>query len=315
MPAPKTIRRPPIPDATPSNGPDPYGNPDPEWLKIDWSAHRSQVEVAGRPVNYVEMRPPRDQQHPLALLFVHGLSGCWQNWLENIPHFARRHRVLALDLPGFGDSPPPQGEITISNYAGLVGQFADAVGINDCAIVGNSMGGFIAAESAVAQPGRFEKLVLVSAAGVSSTRLKRQPTAVVARMLNTAGPLAFKAQTRAFRRAKARVGAFSGIFDDPARIRAELIWEVFTGGDRGEKFVEALTSLASYDILDRLEEVEVPALIVWGRQDKVVPPRDALEYETRLRNSQLEVFERCGHLPMAERPVRFNRVLEEFVSR
>ncbi len=304
----------PPPSPTPPDGPDPYGDPDPEWLRIDWARHRRTAEALGTQVNYVELGPPAAEQDPLALVFVHGLSGCWQNWLSNIPHFARRHRVLALDLPGFGDSPSPEWEISISNYGRLVLEFCDAVGVRDCAIVGNSMGGFVAAETAVAEPGRFERLALVSAAGVSSARSKRAPTAAVARMINAGAPVAFKAQTRALRRRRARNAAFAGIFHRPHELRPELIWETFSGGDRGEKFVEALTNLASYDILDRLEDVDVPALIVWGRHDKVVPPRDAAEYARRLRNSSLEVFDECGHLPMAERPLRFNRSLERFLA-
>ncbi len=83
---------------------------------------------------------------------------------------------------------------------------------------------------------------------------------------------------------------------------------------RGESFVEALSSLAGYSFLDRLDRVEVPSLIVWGRQDRVVPPADALGYASHLAGARLEVFDRCGHVPMAERPVRFNRVLEEFLA-
>jgi len=73
-----------LPEATPSDGPDPYGDAEPEWLRIDWRRHLRQVDVVGARTNYVEMGegPP--------LLFVHGLSGCWQNWLENIPHLAER---------------------------------------------------------------------------------------------------------------------------------------------------------------------------------------------------------------------------------
>jgi pimeloyl-ACP methyl ester carboxylesterase len=272
------------------------------------------VDVGGTRVNYVEMGPPEDQQDPLALVFVHGLSGCWQNWLENLPHFARRHRVLALDLPGFGSSPVPDWEISIPNYGRLLHDFCDAVEVSDCAVVGNSMGGFVSAEAAIAQPDRFEQLVLVSAAGVSSARLRRRPTEVVARMLGAATPLMFQAQTRIFRRRRARAAAFRGIFDRPAELRPELVWEFFQGGERAESFVEALSSLAGYDILDRLEEVEVPTLIVWGRQDHVVPPADALGYAERIAGARLEVFDRCGHVPMAERPTRFNRLLEDFVA-
>ena len=84
---------------------------------------------------------------------------------------------------------------------------------------------------------------------------------------------------------------------------------------RGEAFVEALGSLAGYDFLDRLDEVEVPTLIVWGRNDNVVPPADALEYGRRLRNSRTVIFDDTGHVPMAERPVRFNRLLEDVPRR
>ncbi|MGH2951451.1 MAG: alpha/beta fold hydrolase, partial [Solirubrobacterales bacterium] len=68
------------------------------------------------------------------------------------------------------------------------------------------------------------------------------------------------------------------------------------------------------DFLDRLEQVATPTLIVWGRDDRIVPSADAVEFGRRLRNSRTVIFDRCGHLPMAERPVRFNRVLETFLA-
>jgi pimeloyl-ACP methyl ester carboxylesterase len=302
------------PTPTPSDGPDPYGDPDPEWLRIDWREHLRQMDVDGTRVNYVEMGPRPEEQHPLGIVFVHGLGGCWQNWLENIPHFARRHRVLAPDLPGFGFSPAPPWEVSIPAYGRLLLDFCDALEVRDCAVVGSSMGGFISAEAAIEQPQRFEKLVLVSAAGVSSVRLRRQPTEVAARMMAAAAPLVFNAQTRAFRRPRARVRAFRGLFHSPGELRPELIWELFTGGERAQSFAAALAGLAGYDFLDRLEEVEVPSLIVWGAQDHVVPPADALEYHHRIKDSRLEVFDRTGHLPMSERPVRFNRLLDGFLA-
>jgi pimeloyl-ACP methyl ester carboxylesterase len=302
------------PELTAATGPDPYGNPDPEWLRMDWREHLHDVDVGGSRVHYAELGPPEAEQHPLALVFVHGLGGCWQNWLENLPHFARRHRVIALDLPGFGSSPVPPWDISIPGYGRLLLEFCDAVGVRDCAVIGNSMGGFIAAEATIEQPERFEQLVLVSAAGVSSARLRREPTEVVARMLSAAAPLMFRTQTRFFRRPRARAAGFAGVFHEPRALRPELIWEFLAGSIRAESFVEALTSLAGYDFLHRLEVVQVPTLIVWGRQDRVVPPADALEYQRLLRGSRLEVFDRCGHVPMAERPVRFNRLLEDFLA-
>jgi pimeloyl-ACP methyl ester carboxylesterase len=299
----------PRPDPTAADGPDPYGNPDPEWLRIDWGEKLATADVGGTQVNYVEL----GRGEP-AIVLVHGLSGCWQNWLEQLPAFARHHRVLALDLPGFGDSPPPGWEVSIPAYGRLLDDFCEALDVRDAALVGNSMGGFVAAEAVINQPDRFERLALVSAAGVSSARLRREPTEVVARMLAAAAPYIFRLQTRSFRRPRARALAFANLFRHPSRLRPELLWELFCGGMRAEMFTEALGSLAGYDFLHRLSEVELPTLIVWGRNDHVVPPADALEYNRLLRNSELVIFDECGHLPMAERPVRFNRLLEAFLS-
>ena len=82
-----------------------YGTSDSQWKRIDWRARRHSVELPGATVNYVEV----GEGEPL--LFVHGLPGCWQNWLENLPHFGAGRRAIALDLPGFGSSPMPTWEI------------------------------------------------------------------------------------------------------------------------------------------------------------------------------------------------------------
>src|SRR4051794_6515318 len=133
------------------------------WMDVDWRAHRRFVEVAGRRVNVVEMGegdPP--------VVFVHGLAGSWQNWLENIPHFAAAgHRVVAFDLPGFGASELPGEKVSIAGYGRLVDTLLDGLGVGPAVLVGNSMGGFIAAEVAIQVPQRVERLVLVSAAGLT----------------------------------------------------------------------------------------------------------------------------------------------------
>jgi pimeloyl-ACP methyl ester carboxylesterase len=299
----------PLPDATPPEGPDPYGNPDPEWLAIDWREHLRTVRIGEADVNYVELG-----EGPLTVLFVHGLSGCWQNWLENIPHYARTHRVVALDLPGFGGSPMPPWDISISAYGRLLHDFSKALGIGDCVVVGNSMGGFVAAEAAIAAPDRFERLVLVSAAGISSARMRTEPAEMAGRFAVATSPLLLRLQQRGLLRPRLRNWAFRMIFHDPLALRRELLWEFFSNGAGTPGFLQAIQGLVGYDILDRLTEVEVPALIVWGRNDRIVPANDAVGYGQRLSNSRTVIFDRTGHVPMAERPVRFNRLLDAFLA-
>lgn len=311
------------PDATPADGPDSYGDPSPEWLDIDWRQHLRQVELdtsgfephAGSPidftrtpVNYVEIGngPP--------VVLIHGLGGCWENWLENIPHLARGHRVIAPDLPGFGDSPMPGWEISIQSYGALINALCGKLDLGSVPLVGNSMGGFIAAEVTVSEPTAVHKLVLVSAAGVSHARMARAPAETAGRMARAAAPLALRYQQRALRRPRLRNRMARQLFRYPGRLPRELILEIVAGGMRSPGLVAAIRGLAGYDILDRLEEVETPTLIVWGRNDLVVPVSDALEYARLIRGSQLEIFDHCGHLPMAERPVRFNRLLDGFLT-
>jgi pimeloyl-ACP methyl ester carboxylesterase len=316
----------PIPDPTPAEGPDPYGNPNPEWLDVDWRRHLHTAEVPTREegygpaigdaeasktrVNYVEM----GSGNRVDLVFVHGLSGSWQNWLEQIPHFARHHRVLALDMPGFGASPMPGWEITIERYGRLLHDFCRHLDVGDCALIGNSLGGFVCAEAAVRDPGWFEKLVLVSAAGISHARMRREPGEMAGRLAVAASPLVLRFQERGLRRPRVRYWAFRMLFHYPHKIRKELIWEFFRNGAGRQGFVPAIGALLGYDILDRLEDVDVPTLIVWGRNDRIIAPGDAIEYGQRLRNSRTVIFDNTGHVPMAERPVRFNRVLETFLE-
>jgi len=300
-----------LPDPTPAEGPDPYGNPEPEpeWLEIDWRRRLREVEVGGARLNYVEIG-----SGPLTVLLVHGLSGAWQNWLENIPAQARSHRVLALDLPGFGASPMPPWEISVEAYGRLLHDFCDEVGAGECALVGNSLGGFVAAEAASQGTGRFSKLALVSAAGVSSARMRREPAEMAGRLAVAASPLVLRFQERGLHRPGLREWAFRMVFHRPLEIRRELLWEFFTNGAGRPGFLPAIAGLIGYDILDRLEDVELPTLIAWGRNDRIVPARDAVEYGRRLRNSRTVIFDQTGHVPMAERPVRFNRLLEAFLS-
>ncbi len=298
-------------EATEARGPDPYGNPDPEpaWMGVDWQAHLHTAEVGEQRVNYAEIGegPP--------IVFVHGLGGCWQNWLENMPAMAEQgHRAIALDLPGFGASPMPSEDISIPGYAKLVGEFCAAIGVEGCTLVGNSMGGFIAAAVAVDEPTWVQRLVLVSAAGISHATMRKQPIEVAARMTVAANPLLLKFDMPSMKRPGLRRIAFGGIVRHPLHLRPELLLEQMVNGFAAPGVVPAAVALTGYDLLDRLERIHIPTLIVWGRDDLVVPASDATGYAERIDGSQLVVFDDCGHVAMLERPVRFNRLLGEFTA-
>jgi pimeloyl-ACP methyl ester carboxylesterase len=134
------------------------------------------------------------------------------------------------------------------------------------------------------------------------------------RLVAAMGPLSAKVREKALRRWRLRYALYKNVFHSPHELRPELLWEFSHGATGAPAFMAALTGLLGYDHVDRLEQVHVPTLIVWGRNDRVIPASDSLEFERHLSDSQLVIFGRCGHVPMAERPVRFNRTLERFIA-
>lgn len=289
-----------------------YGNPDPvpEWMRIDWQQHLRQVDLPGaEAVNYVEI----GEGEPV--FFVHGIAGCWRNWLENLPHFGRNHRAIALDLPGFGDSPMPSWEISMGNYGRLIHDFCERLGIDRvAALIGNSMGGFVSTEATVEHPERFERLVLVSAAGISFTGIRGLRAKAISKSFEIAAPFMIGDRQIWLSRPGGRQFAFGRVMRTPARLRPELLKEQTRPGLNAPGFIEAMVSIGGYDTRRRLTEIEIPTLVVWGLNDLIVPVEAALGYHKLIPHSRLEIFERTGHVPQLERPARFNALLDEFIE-
>jgi pimeloyl-ACP methyl ester carboxylesterase len=281
------------------------------WLDIDWREHQRWITIDGRRVNVIELGsgPP--------LVFVHGLSGSWQNWLEQLPVFARDHRVVALDLPGFGASEMPAQEISISGYARMLDALYDELGIDFAAVVGNSMGGFIGAELAIQYPARVERLVLVSAAGLTIEHQRDERALAVLRTVDKrlaayTGWLGSRSDELT-RRPRARRLIFSLVAYRPDRLPGPLVAEQIRGSGK-PGFVPALDALTDYPIRDRLGEIACPTLIVWGAQDMLVPVSDADKFERLIPNARKVVWAKTGHVAMMERPAAFNRLLAAFLA-
>lgn len=287
---------------------DGYGTPGRSaWLDIDWPAHQRWIELDGTPANVVELGdgPP--------LLLVHGLAGCWQNWLENIPHFARSHRVIAVDLPGFGASPMPREPISIAGYARFLEGVCDALSIDAAAVVGNSMGGHIASELAITSPQRVERLMLVSAAGISAEHAQRDAVMTGGRVLAAIMTRAATRNAEMARRPGTRRIALSFVARHPDRLSAPLAHELMQGAGR-PGFLPALEAVLTHRISERLPQIACPTFVVWGEDDHVIPVRDAKHFDRLIPNVRVEIWPDTGHVAMLERPARFNAQLAAFLA-
>jgi pimeloyl-ACP methyl ester carboxylesterase len=285
-----------------------------EWRDIDWRSHQRWVALPGGPVNVIE----RGEGPPL--VFVHGHSGRWANWLANIPHFSRTHRVIAMDLPGFGHSPMPRDPITIENYGRMLDALMDRLDITAAPVVGNSMGGFAAAELAIKFPPRVERLVLVSAAGLATKYLglsteffRRRSYIAVTRAINLyAGIPEARAETLV-RRPNLRRRVLEMVVRHPELLSGPMAFELMRGTGKPAA-ADATDAIMNYDYRDRVSDIGCPTLVVWGRNDRVVPVDSAEEYHELIERSRVDVFDDTGHVAMLERPARFNATLETFLA-
>jgi pimeloyl-ACP methyl ester carboxylesterase len=297
-----TIAR-PGPDHTYADG------DDQSWMRVDWPSLSRDIEVDGRRVHIVDTGgdgPP--------LLFLHGLGGVWQNWLLNISAFMDTHRCIAFDLPGFGESELPRRELSISGFARTADAVCDAVGIDCPVVLGNSMGGFVGAELALSYPTRVAKLVLVSAAGLSTEYVKREPVLAAARAWAAVTTRAGAQADAIIKRPRLRRAALQAVIRYPERLSVPLTTELVRGAG-APGFNDAFRELLSYSFRDRLEKIEIPVLIVWGRNDVLVPVEDAEMFEHLIgENAHSVIFDDTGHLAMMERPSRFNELVRGFLA-
>jgi pimeloyl-ACP methyl ester carboxylesterase len=297
------------------NALDDYGQTaTPDWRDTDWLSELKQIEIDGIPFNYVDLGSDSEDADPVVL--VHGLGGQWQNWLENIPRLAQSRRVVALDLPGFGCTPEPPDEVvvTITQYGRWVNQLCDQLGLEEIELVGNSMGGYVAAEVAIQFPERVKRLALVSAAGISSAEVLQAPILVIGRIATAMATNSVSRYRRLAARPVTRHMSLALVARHPRLLKADLAYEGFFKGGGKPGFDDALRASLDYDFRDRLPDVKVPTLIVWGERDSIIPTRDADEFERLIEDSRKVVMKDCGHIPMAERPQAFNDLLVDFLD-
>jgi len=284
---------------------------EPAWMKIDWRTHLRWVRVQDRLINVLDIG-----QGASTLVFLHGLSGCWQNWLQTIPEFARDHRVIAIDFPGFGQSQMPADPISIPGYARMLDELFGALAIGSATIVGNSMGGFVGSDLAIRFPERVDQLVLVGGAGLSMEHmLNERNQGLRPRVENILffglGRLAAHSDI-VVRSPVLRRGLLLLVVAHPERLPGRLVLEQVNGAGK-PGFQDALAAMGGYPIRDRLGEIDCPSLIVWGELDRLVPLRDAAEFEWLIPDARKLIYEDTGHMVMLERPERFNADLRAFV--
>ncbi len=253
-----------------------------------------------------------------ALLLVHGIGDSSDTWRPVFEQLARSHTVIAPDLLGHGRSEKPRADYTIAGFANGMRDLLSVLDVDRVTVVGHSLGGGVAAQFAYQFPERCERLVLVGSGGVGRTvspllRLAAVPGVESVMPLLSLPPV----------RAVSRLGAgVLRIFDTALGRDTEEILAVFDALPDAQARRAILRTLRSgvdwrgqvITMLDRAYLAEgVPTLIVWGRDDAIIPLGHGRMAQAAIPGSRLEIFDKAGHFPHHVDPDRFARVVEDFV--
>ena len=251
------------------------------------------------------------------VVLVHGFGASVEIWSAVITALAPRHRVFALDLLGAGRTGKPKtAALGPRDLADFVLSFMDALGIDRAALVGHSMGGGVALELTLGRPERVHPLVLIATTGLGrdlmpSLRLATLP--VLGRLMtrptpSIAGNFLRKCVCDESVVTDELVGGFAEMGRLPGSQDAMLrqLRTAATAGGWRQAIYEP--------VVERLPSVETPTLLVWGRQDRIVPFAHSQVALSRIPNARLHAFDPCGHLVQLERPGEFEAVLLQFLD-
>ena len=279
-------------------------------LKARWAPPPSTfVQVQGMEV-HLRDEGPRDDPVPIVLL--HGTSSSlhtWDGWSEALKS---SRRVIRFDLPGIGlTGAPPDADYRIERYVRFVAAVLDRLGVARFVLAGNSFGGQVAWETALAYPGRVEKLILVDAAGYPFQPLSVPLGFRIARI-----PLLNRVAEYTLPR-RLIEASVRNVYGDPDKVTAQLVDRYFEltlrdGNRRAlvERFRQAPAGIHP----ERIPMLKVPTLILWGGQDRLLPPADAQKFQRDIAGSRLIVFERLGHVPQEEDPGATVAAVKSFIS-
>ncbi|MBX9423073.1 MULTISPECIES: alpha/beta fold hydrolase [Streptomyces] len=271
------------------------------------------VSLPGLTLN-VRARPGTAEGLPPAL-YVHGLGGSSLNWSDLMPLLADLVDGEAVDLPGFGASPPPDdGNYSVTGHARAVIRLLDSAGRGPVHLFGNSLGGAVATRVAAVRPDLVRTLTLISPA---LPDLRAQRTAWPTALLAVPGVASFFARLTKDWTAEQRVrGVLALCYGDPGRVtdeglrhaveemerRLELpyFWDAMARSSRG--IVDAYTLGGQHGLWRQAERVLAPTLLVYGARDQLVSFRTARRAAAAFRGSRLLTLPEAGHVAMMEYP-------------
>lgn len=279
-----------------------------------YPAQVDSVDVDGRTIAYV------DRGDGPALLFVHGLGSNLSLWREHLDAFTASHRVLALDLPGYGLSGKEDVPGSMGFFADAIAGFLDALDVDRVTYVGVSMGGQIGLTMALRHPERIDRMALVSPAGIEA--FSEKDAAAITSMMT---PEAIRAtpDARVAQNVKLNFATYSDehawLIEQRHAVAARDDFDAYAAANAA-----SVRGMLDGPVLDRLDSLDLPTLILFGAGDKLIPNRFlhpdqtpasvAEDARQALPDADVRLIDDAGHLLMLERPAVFESALRDFLG-
>jgi pimeloyl-ACP methyl ester carboxylesterase len=255
------------------------------------------ITVFGQSIHYFDMG-----SGPVVVL-LHGLGSRKEDWLSVLEPMAQKYRLLVPDQIGFGKSDKPLLDYSIQTYVDFLNEFLRQLKVEKASLVGESLGGWIAGlYTAELGDGahliQVEKLVLVDAGGLK----QEQPLPD----LNPSSLVAMR-------------GLMEAVFYDTSWLNDEALRKIFTDklAVKDGYTVRSVLSNPSRETLrldGRMGSIKVPTLVVWGKQDKLLPIASGERYAAGIAGAKLVSFDKCGHVPPIEKTEEFVAAVTGFLG-
>ncbi len=249
--------------------------------------------ICHEPVRYVEVG-----NGPRTVVLLHGLFGGPENWRYTMETLGDSYRFVALQFPiDMHVNRQHRDFRSIRQLTDHVERLFDELDLEEAVLCGNSLGGHVAIDFSLLHPARVSQLVLTGSAGLFERSLSGGKVPRVSRTM-------IRERT-------------AEIFHDPVHITDELVDDVYEMlSNRG--YVRFLIRIAkatrNFNMKEELGKLDLPTLVIWGRDDQITPPFVAQEFRDGIRNARLAFIDHCGHAPPIEQPEAFTQLLGEFLA-
>jgi pimeloyl-ACP methyl ester carboxylesterase len=280
-----------------------------EELKNKYTNEQSKfINIQGVNVHY---RDEGNQNDSTPLVLIHGTSSSLHTWDSIVPALSNKKRLIRLDLPAFGlTGPHPQRDYSIDFYNQFINAFLNAIGVQQYIIAGNSLGGSIAWNQALAYPDKVKQLILVNSGGYPK---KNEKGNIGFKLASTpvVGDVLLKFTPRGIIRK-----SVEDVYSDKTKVSEVLVQRYF------DLLLREGNRQATLDIFkqrkfggsEKIKFIQTPTLIIWGEDDQLIDVSNAYLFQKDIRNSQLVIIPKTGHVPMEENPTPFINTISSFIA-